>query len=439
MATQNSGSAGIFSAVFIIKRPILIIKALASSCSLTRHAMPAFLTALLCNLIVAMPAYADLDDINAYEPQSAPENQQRTKELKKVREIIRALQNELEKARDNKNKLRRELRDHEKVIGVMARQVKKLNRQIKKHKNKLSRQTRREKQLRLELFANRDTLKQQVRTAYTIGNQDYLKLLLNQQDPGSIGRVLTYYDYFIKVRANNIHGVKEKITEVKRLQQSIKTKKRELETTKALRSKEISKLEKSRTDRKTVLAKLNREIKTKNQKLEKMHADEKRLQNLVTKLQHALPDIPDNAEKFTNFAKQKGQLQWPAQGKIRKRFGTSRHTGKLKWKGVVINAGEGAEVVAISHGQIAFSDWLQGYGLLTIIDHGDNYMSLYGFNQSLLKEPGDWIEAGEVIATAGNSGGNSQPGVYFEIRHNGKPVNPGRWCSSKANKKSARR
>jgi septal ring factor EnvC (AmiA/AmiB activator) len=131
------------------------------------------------------------------------------------------------------------------------------------------------------------------------------------------------------------------------------------------------------------------------------------------------------------FAKLRGRLNWPSRGKLITRYGSARKVGKLKWQGVNISAPEGTEVRAISHGRVAFSDWLRGFGLLTIIDHGDGYMSLYGGNQSLFKEVGDWVEAGEAIASVGNSGGRQDSALYFEIRHNGKPSNPLKWCRNK--------
>ena len=407
------------------------------------------LTSFLLTSALLTTAPVIADDINSYEPtepqlankpNQTEHSAERKAELKKLRGIIVELQQELDTAKSDKEKLRTQLRDHEKVIGVVTKEVKKLGRQLRKQKKKLSKLVSKEKKLRVNLYKNKDSLRQQIRSAYTIGSQDYVKLLLNQQDPGSIGRMLSYYDYFIKVRANNINTVKDKISEINQLQLTIKQKKSALENTRNKRSKDIRSLKKSKSGRKLVLSKLNKEIQTKTQKLEKVKEDERRLQQLVIKLQRALADIPDYTDRSINFAQQKGKLHWPAKGSLRKRYGTSRRNGKLKWQGVVINTREGDPVSAISHGQVAFADWLQGYGLLIIIDHGDNYMSLYGFNQSLLKEAGDWIETGEIIASAGISGGNTKSGLYFEIRHNGKPTNPGRWCSNTpANKKSARR
>lgn len=360
-------------------------------------------------------------------------------ELAKLRNVISDLQQELNAAQSSHDKMHNELRTHEKKIGAINTDLKKFNTQLKTHTLELRKQKKQEKKLRNDLYKHKDKLKQQIRTAYSIGNQDYLKLLLNQQNPATMGRVLSYYDYFIKVRAKNINTVKINIDAVKQIQNTIQANTEKLEILQQNRQLEIASLQQTKKERKQVLTRLGKEIQTKGRKLEKMRADEKRLQDLISTLRHALPDIPDQTENLINFARQKGQLRWPAKGKIRTRYGASRKMGKLKWQGVIIGANEGDEVKAISQGQVAFADWLQGYGLLVIIDHGDNFMSLYGFNQSLYKEPGDWIEAGETIATVGNSGGQTKSGLYFEIRRNGKPTNPSIWCSNKPNKKSARR
>jgi septal ring factor EnvC (AmiA/AmiB activator) len=360
-------------------------------------------------------------------------------ELKKLRSVIKTLQNELNVARSSHDKLRQELRHHEKKIGNISSELTQLNSQLKTHTRALRKQQKQEKLLRSELHNHRSTLKQQVRSAYTIGNQGHLKLLLNQQSPATLGRVLSYYDYFIKVRAKNINEVTVKLTKVEKLQASIKQEKFKLEQIQHSLSEEKQALGQTKKRRVSILAKLDKDIRSKGQKLGNMLEDEKRLERLLKTLKQALPDFPDQAETLTSFARQKGYLQWPVKGRLRAKYGSSRKMGKLRWQGVVINAREGSEVSAISHGQVVFSDWLQGYGLLVIIDHGDNFMSLYGFNQSLYKGPGDWVEAGDIIATVGESGGQTKSGLYFEIRKNGKPTNPSRWCSNKKNKKSARR
>jgi septal ring factor EnvC (AmiA/AmiB activator) len=187
-------------------------------------------------------------------------------------------------------------------------------------------------------------------------------------------------------------------------------------------------LEAARAGRKQVISKLNSHMKDKGEELNNLKSDEKQLQSLLTEIQQALSDIPPDSTAHVPFNTRKGMLPWPSNGRLVANFGSKRQVGKLKWDGVLIAAPEGQEVRAIHHGRVAFADWLRGFGLLLIIDHGDGYMSLYGHNQSLFKETGEWVEPGEVVAQVGNSGGRSTAGVYFGIRHNGQPINPIHWC-----------
>ena len=187
-------------------------------------------------------------------------------------------------------------------------------------------------------------------------------------------------------------------------------------------------MEASRKERKKVVRSLKAEIKSKGQQLDGLLADEQELKSLLQALTEALSDIPAAPGDHKPFAKLKGKLKWPTSGRRLKAYGESRRIGSLRWQGVVIAGKEGQEVKAVSHGRVAYADWLRGYGLLLIIDHGDGYMTLYGHNQSLFREVGDWVEKGEVIAAVGNSGGIDNHALYFEIRKDGKPTDPIRWC-----------
>ena len=266
-----------------------------------------------------------------------------------------------------------------------------------------------------------------MRAAFVIGRQGFLKLLLDQRDPGAVSRNLRYYDYFNRARARRIHAVTKELDRIDTLRASIAHQMDALHRLQARQRQEKGSLQDQQRARGEVLAKVNARIKTRSQRLARMVDNEHRLETLLQRLRQALSDIPDTAGNLP-FRRLKGRLQWPSKGTIENRFGDSRRLGNLKWHGVLIDAGMGADVHAVYHGRVAFADWLRGFGLLIIIDHGDGYMSLYGHNQSLYKEVGDWVETGEVIASVGNSGGRNHPGLYFEIRHNGVPTNPVLWC-----------
>ena len=159
-----------------------------------------------------------------------------------------------------------------------------------------------------------------------------------------------------------------------------------------------------------------------------MLANEKQLERVLNVITESMPEILTEPGEHKAFASLKGKLYWPALGTVRALFGKPRKVAKIKWNGVIIKARRGNNVRAISHGRVAYADWLRGYGLLIIIDHGDGYMSLYGHNEDIRKETGDWVEEGEIIGSVGNTGGQAKTGLYFEIRHNGKPTNPKIWC-----------
>jgi septal ring factor EnvC (AmiA/AmiB activator) len=282
--------------------------------------------------------------------------------------------------------------------------------------------------LRLQLDQHRQVLVVQLRTAYTMGRQEKLKILLNQQDPAVVSRMLVYYDYLNGARFEQMELIRQKLDKLARLERQASEEKQRLDQLHAIEEAEQRQLEQVRQERQRLIVELNRQLQSKEQELAGLQANEKQLQTLLHELQQALTDIPMDTAADNPFATRKGKLPWPAKGRLEASFGAIRQVGKLRWDGVLIGAAEGQEVRSVHYGRVAFADWLRGFGLLLIIDHGDGYMSLYGYNQSLFKETGEWVEAGEVIAQVGSSGGRSTPGIYFGIRHNGQPIDPKDWC-----------
>jgi septal ring factor EnvC (AmiA/AmiB activator) len=213
------------------------------------------------------------------------------------------------------------------------------------------------------------------------------------------------------------------------VQNDIQLKSQTLTALQEEQRQQAAQLEVQRQNREQVLVQLNTQLDNQGGELKHLQTDEKQLQALVRSLQELLSDIPVEASQQKPFKALKGQLRWPARGQLVKRFGSLRGNSGLKWQGVLIEAPEGGQVRAVSKGRVAFADWMRGFGLLLIIDHGDGYMSLYGQNEALYKEVGEWVDSGEVVATLGASGGQTEAGLYFEIRHNGHPVNPLSWCA----------
>jgi septal ring factor EnvC (AmiA/AmiB activator) len=372
----------------------------------------------LCVLVVAIPVAQS----------AASEGASTEKALSQVRSKIDNLRKEIEKTQTLHDSVRTELRDIEREIGKLLRVLKQLDTKLAKQQRKLDALHQQRKGLRAELSTQHHLLARQVQAAFMIGRQEYMKLLLNQEDPSAVGRSMTYYDYLNRARLKRIDATKATLQKLQSVEQEILSQTTELNATKQEQLGKKAELQKSSRDRAMVVASLNKELVSKESELNRLVEDERRLQDLVSQLDKAIPDILTAPGTHKPFAKLRGKLIWPTRGKLQVAFGTRREGGRLKWNGVLIRADEGREVHAVSHGRVAYADWLRGYGLLLIIDHGNGYMSLYGHNQAIYKETGEWVEAGEVIASVGKSGGQNQAGLYFEIRHNGTPTDPARWC-----------
>ncbi len=355
-----------------------------------------------------------------------------TERLKAIQIQIRELRFKLRETEGKAGELQSKLAATEVEFGQVTTTLHATNQQLVKMESRLRTLKSERKTTLKTLSKQKSSLKHQLRAAYAIGRQEKLKLLLNQQDPSSISRTLTYYNYLTKSRTRKIASFNETLFELGRLERDITQETDMLHQLGDQLKNQKRHLEKSRKQRNEVLNALRDEIKQQNTSLETFKKDELRLQRLIKSLQMALADIPNSALGYRSFAKSKSKLGWPVEGQIRNLFGKSRvdSANNLKWQGVIIESKHGQEVRAISTGRIAFSDWLPRYGLLIIIDHGQGYMSLYGHNQSLHKSVGDWVKTGDLIAKSGDSGGQETSGLYFEIRHNGKPLNPSAWCSS---------
>jgi len=352
--------------------------------------------------------------------------------LEKLQKSIAKIQSHLKGSKKQRSHVITELKTLDVEISKTAKKLKNLEQAVQKIRGQTRKLKKDLNQLNKQLANQRALLSEQIRSAYSMGNQQNLKMLLNQQDPAQAGRTQVYFDYLNKARQQQIYAfmstfeLKQK-TDAE-LQQSLLTQNSLLKTQKDKKRQR----QKQRFQRKRLLAELSKKIKNQENTLDSLESSRGRIENLLKSLGELLADIPSSPSENRPFSSLKGKLPWPVKGHFLGRFGQSKNTGDLKWNGVLIKAKLGTPVRVISHGRVAFSDWLQGFGFITIVDHGDGYMSLYGHSESLFKQTGDWVQAGEVIATTGDSGGQPQSGVYFEIRSRGKPVNPSKWCSSKA-------
>ncbi|MCK5723102.1 MAG: peptidoglycan DD-metalloendopeptidase family protein, partial [Gammaproteobacteria bacterium] len=358
------------------------------------------------------------------------QRQEKKLELERLRQRMGELRQKIEKQQQQKDFATKFLKDIEVRIGERAYILKKTNRYLRKQKRELKKLKQQQQQTRNELASQRNILSQQIRAAYMIGQQEYLKLLLNQENPAAIGRTLTYYDYFHKARSHHIDEAVASIEKLDRLTVEVKIKTKELTVSRKQQQVEKQKLEDDFIERSIIIKEMEKNIADKGIRLKKFVADEQLLQQLLKDIRKIMPSSLTEIDKRETFSKRRGRLKWPVKGSVKRLFGKSRKAAKLKWNGVLISSTEGKDVKAISHGRVAYADWLRGYGMLVIIDHGDGYMTLYGYNQALYKETGDWVEEGEVIAAVGRSGGQSRSGLYFEVRLKGQPSNPTKWCRS---------
>lgn len=386
-------------------------------------AHPAILLCL-CLLCAPLPAAA------AAAAKPAGQDEAR---LEDVRREIERVAGELTGARDQQSRLREELKTSEKQIGAASLTLKQLAARQREKAGELARLQERRRDAEAALARQRDGLERQIVAAYMMGREGQMKIIFNQQDPAALGRMLSYYDYFNRARIERMDAIRAGMAEIDTLQSGISAEQAELDRLSAERSGQIRLLDASRKARRETLAKLETEIKSREQRLAGLKQDERSLSELVTRLREAFRDLPVDLPDGVPFAKLKGKLPWPVQGKLVARYGSSRgEAEKLTWRGIVIDADEGAEVRAVYNGRVVFADWMRGFGLLVIVDHGGGYMSLYGHNQSLYKAVGDAVRKGETIATVGNSGGRNRAGLYFELRHNGVPDNPTPWLLAAA-------
>jgi len=376
------------------------------------------LPALFLGLLVYSSGNAQLSD---------EERAIKAGELARLQGRIDSIVAERNEVRSRYDQVQQTLRTTERKIGTYVQELDQLKRQLRKQDRQLQKLLKQQQKLQLDVESQRELLGEQVRAAYMIGRQEYLKLLLNQQDPVVMGRVMAYYKYFNQARQGRIKQALQSIAQLDQVSRRLEKEKRLLQTMRDEQKAKKQALEKSNRQRAQLVAQLGQEIHSKEEQIRQLRQNEQQLKAVLDAIEDSLADILPS-EQQRNFAAYKGRLTWPARGKVDNLYGQSRHKGQLKWNGVVIQAREGNSVHAVSRGRVAYADWLRGYGLLVILDHGDGYMSLYGHNQSLLKEVGDWVEADEAIANVGSSGGQQSAGLYFEIRHNGRPANPAKWC-----------
>lgn len=348
-------------------------------------------------------------------------------ELKQVQKRIDNLQAQIKRTQSKRSNAEKSLQKAEQEVSSIHRKLRQVGNDFAQSEIKLEKLRVAQNELNRAKNQQKEALKGDINSAYRAGRQEYIKLLLNQEQPDKMARLMKYYDYFHKARMERINAFNQTLADINTNEIEINEEIAQLENLKNNLKNKQQQLTKAKQQRKNALSNLDNALKNSSSKVSQLKTSHAELEKVLHAVQETLNDLPSNVGKQP-FAQRKGKLRWPSSGRQVKRFGNRRENGKLRWNGVLLGATVGSKVKSVHHGRVVFSDWMRGFGMLTIVDHGDGYLSLYGHNETLLKSPGDWVSIDEIIAYSGNSGGQSKAGLYFEIRKNGKPVNPSRWC-----------
>ncbi|MCK0163162.1 peptidoglycan DD-metalloendopeptidase family protein [Marinobacter sp. S6332] len=346
-----------------------------------------------------------------------------------LKERIEDIDDWLADAEEDRSALERQLAAAERTISRLTRERRSLVEQAKKQQQRLAKLQKEEQELARTLERQRESLKKQIRTAWMEGDAPAVKVLLNEVNPDNIARTMTYYEYLSRDTVKRLEAFHKNLEELKVTQAAVQNTRAELAGAEEGIVKRQQALKASRLEREKTLAALDQDIRSRRSEKSELESDRKRLEKLLSEVQQAIANIPSPNESQP-FPSLRNKLPWPAQGKVTSRFGDQYAEGKLRRNGLIIQTDKEADVKAIHYGRVVFANWLRGFGLITIIDHGDGYMTLYGHSSSLFTSPGDWVAAGEPIAQTGHTGGTDAPALYFEVRHNGKPDNPGRWLAN---------
>ena len=372
-----------------------------------------------CLAAAALPAAAQPADREKKEAAAEQQLQQLRKQIK----TITAEQRDLEGERSAASQA---LRAADAEVGDAVRALRRTEAGIATTEIELRDLQAEQARLEAGLSEQREALAALVRSAYALGRHEQLKLLLAQDRMADLARVLAYHRYFQADRQERIAGLIEELQALATVAQRIQDQRDVLSAALAQQQADLAALESQRAERAKVLAGLESGFKDRAARLAALGRDEKTVLKLLEQLRDAVADIPRQVDDTRPFASRRGQLGRPLAGTVLAAFGGKLPDGRGS-DGWLVAGTAGAEVRAVAPGRVAFSDWLKGYGLLVIVDHGDGWMSLYAFNDALLKDVGDWVRAGDPLATVGSSGGQGRPALYFELRRSGQPQDPKPW------------
>jgi len=380
-------------------------------------------------LSLALLATSDSGRLFSITSFAAENRDQAQQELIAVNTAIEEIQSWLLDAHDKQSKEEKNLQDVEKEIAALGQSVNTTQQALEQSESQLKLLHNRIAQLESDKSAQNEVLAQVIRTAYMAGEQSPIKLLLSQEDISRSARMLHYYRLFSESQIEKIEAFQNTLDEISEVNKALQNKAGELSGQQGELKQQMLDFNQAKTNREQALLSLRASISSRGSELEQLEIDQVELQQLIDQINRAIERIPATAE-YTPFVEQRGKLLLPADGPIISGFGSRYGDSDLRRQGITIGVGEGTVVQAVHAGRVVFADWLRGSGLLVIVDHGDGYMSLYGANQTLSRQAGDWVNGGDILGTAGPSDEQRPAGIYFEIRLRGKAQNPSSWLKS---------
>jgi septal ring factor EnvC (AmiA/AmiB activator) len=359
---------------------------------------------------------------------SAADDKQQAR-LEKLDSSISKLEKKLRSRDKQKDSLQNELKKVEVEASQLKGNLRKLGKEIRTVVAELSTLKMQETDLQARIVQQADVIAEQIAAAHKLGDQEPIKLLLNQEDPQQIARVFKYYDYFLQARSEKIASYMNDVKSLSEVIARISSQQLALKRSQSDLKKGQEKLRGRVAKRSVTLKQLDASLVNDKKKLGSLQRERSELEEILSAVEEAVADmtLPSNYQPFLS---RKGKLGWPLKGRVAHSYGSQR-SGELRWEGWLISASAGTAVNAVHNGRIVFSNYLRGFGLLAIVDHGDGYMTLYAHNQELLKDTGDWVQSNELVARAGDTGGLSKPALYFEIRSQGKPADPKVWLEKR--------
>ncbi len=363
-------------------------------------------------------------------------------ELKNLQLRIAVMQRDMDKTSESKSEAADALRESERAISTSKRKLNQLASQQGGADRKLGELHSRQKILDADIAGQQALLGKLLYQQYLGGKQAYLKLLLNDNEPNRVARDFQYYQYVVRSRVARLDGLRDNLAALDAVGVAARVQRAELASLRTEQAAQNKTLEREQRARQQMLGKISLQLRQQRREISRLQRDENRLGKLVENIAKMLAQpkstalfqndsLPDNRFDGSPFAQLKGKLTLPVKGEIANRFGTPRPDSTVRWKGLFLRTSSGQAVKAIAAGQVVFADWLRGFGNLLIVDHGKGYMSLYGNNETLYKQVGDILRGGDTIASVGNSGGNEDFGLYFELRHESKPLDPMLWLAGR--------